>query len=105
MSNEYDHQLEEELEEASERATSGLAAAMGESICLARQLAKKAGRDVSARIGQIEKIGYTYGARFKLQDAKQLIADGKKDVARIALFLVQRYSSLAEDETTFFEAE
>jgi chemotaxis methyl-accepting protein methylase len=44
-------------------------------------------------------------ATFKLAHAKQFIADGKPDIARVALHLAQRYAGLAEDETTFFEVE
>lgn len=105
MPNEYELQLEQKLEEASDRGLSNNTALMEYSINEARRLAEEAGLDVSKRIAQIERIGYQSGAMLKLAHAKQLIVDGKPDVARIALHLVQRYAGLAEDEDTFFEAE
>ncbi|MDP3027700.1 MAG: hypothetical protein Q8N63_08395 [Nanoarchaeota archaeon] len=109
MPDQYDdqpgNQLEEELEYARELALEGRAAHMRSVIYSMRKLAKKAGIDVSEQTAEIQNIGYRNGARLKLEDAKYLIEEGKKDLAKIALSLVQKYSSIAEDETTFFEAE
>lgn len=101
----YRQQLEQKLEEASERGLSNSTALMESSINQAKRLAKEAGVDISKRIEQIERIGYRSGAMFKLAHAQQSIEDGKPDVAKIALHLVQKYANLAEDETTFLEAE
>jgi len=103
--NEYKEQLEGELKNAEQYATEGKAANMGGCISQIKRLSQKVGRDISSKIAEIEKTGYTNGARKNLQDAKYYISKKAYDSARVSLSLSQRYSSRADDESAFYEAE
>lgn len=105
MISEYEAQIQAKLEEASESGLTNSTALMEEYITQVRKLAEEAGIDISKRVQQIERVGYRSGAIFKLVHARQAIIDGKPNIAKAALYLAQKYSSRAEDDETFFEAE